>query len=243
MVFAIPREGKTYVGTTDTVYKEALEHPRMTTEDRDYVIKAIQYMFPDLNITENDVESSWAGLRPLIHEEGKDPSEISRKDEIWTSESGLITIAGGKLTGYRKMAEHIVDLVSNRLKEEGGKDFGSCKTKTMPISGGHVGGSKNLASFVDAKTKEGVAIGLSEKDAKQLAIRYGSNVENVFKRVEPMKEEAAKRQMPVHILAEAAYSIEEEMAATPADFLSAERADCTLTFIGWKRINMLLLSI
>lgn len=82
MVFAIPREGKTYVGTTDTVYKEALEHPRMTTEDRDYVIKSINYMFPELNITANDIESSWAGLRPLIHEEGKDPSEISRKDEI-----------------------------------------------------------------------------------------------------------------------------------------------------------------
>ncbi|MFP3326101.1 glycerol-3-phosphate dehydrogenase, partial [Planococcus sp. SIMBA_160] len=78
---------------------------------RDYVIQAIQYMFPDLNITEKDVESNWAGLRPLIHEEGKDPSEISRKDEVWTSSSGLITIAGGKLTGYRKMAEHIVNLV------------------------------------------------------------------------------------------------------------------------------------
>lgn len=132
MVFAIPREGKTYVGTTDTVYKEALEHPRMTTEDRDYVIKSINYMFPELNITANDIESSWAGLRPLIHEEGKDPSEISRKDEIWTSDSGLITIAGGKLTGYRKMAEHIVDLVRDRLKEEGEKDFGPCKTKNMP---------------------------------------------------------------------------------------------------------------
>ncbi|MCI4060663.1 glycerol-3-phosphate dehydrogenase, partial [Bacillus cereus] len=79
-----------------TVYKEALEHPRMTTEDRDYVINSINYMFPELNITANDIESSWAGLRPLIHEEGKDPSEISRKDEIWTSDSGLITIAGGK---------------------------------------------------------------------------------------------------------------------------------------------------
>ncbi|BBP88111.1 hypothetical protein BsIDN1_17290 [Bacillus safensis] len=51
MVFAIPREGKTYVGTTDTVYKKQLEHPRMTKADRDYVIQAIQYMFPDLNIT------------------------------------------------------------------------------------------------------------------------------------------------------------------------------------------------
>ena len=218
MVFAIPREGKTYVGTTDTVYKQKLEHPRMTVQDRDYVVSSINYMFPELNITVDDIESSWAGLRPLIHEEGKDPSEISRKDEIWTSQSGLITIAGGKLTGYRKMAEHIVDLVRDRLKEEGGQDFGGCKTKTMPISGGHVGGSKNFESFVEAKTKDGLKIGLSQETAKQLAIRYGSNVENVFSRIEGLKDEAEKRQIPVHILAEAAYSIEEEMAATPADF-------------------------
>ncbi|WP_265606193.1 glycerol-3-phosphate dehydrogenase [Bacillus velezensis] len=218
MVFAIPREGKTYVGTTDTVYKQKLEHPRMTVQDRDYIVSSINYMFPELNITADDIESSWAGLRPLIHEEGKDPSEISRKDEIWTSQSGLITIAGGKLTGYRKMAEHIVDLVRDRLKEEGGQDFGGCKTKTMPISGGHVGGSKNFESFVEAKTKDGLKIGLSQETAKQLAIRYGSNVENVFSRIEGLKDEAEKRQIPVHILAEAAYSIEEEMAATPADF-------------------------
>ncbi|WP_432681368.1 glycerol-3-phosphate dehydrogenase [Bacillus velezensis] len=218
MVFAIPREGKTYVGTTDTVYKQKLEHPRMTVQDRDYVVSSINYMFPELNITADDIESSWAGLRPLIHEEGKDPSEISRKDEIWTSQSGLITIAGGKLTGYRKMAEHIVDLVRDRLKEEGGQDFGGCKTKTMPISGGHVGGSKNFESFVEAKTKDGLKIGLSQETAKQLAIRYGSNVENVFSRIEGLRDEAEKRQIPVHILAEAAYSIEEEMAATPADF-------------------------
>ncbi len=104
MVFAIPRNGKTYVGTTDTFYEGDIAHPKMSTEDRSYLIKAINDMFPDVRIREQDIESSWAGLRPLIYEEGKDPSEISRKDEIWESDSGLITIAGGKLTGYRKMA-------------------------------------------------------------------------------------------------------------------------------------------
>ena len=71
---------------------------------------------------------------------------------------------------------------------------------------------------MEAKTKDGLKIGLSQETAKQLAIRYGSNVENVFSRIEGLKDEAEKRQIPVHILAEAAYSIEEEMAATPADF-------------------------
>ena len=65
-------------------------------------------MFPKTKCYGKNVESTWAGVRPLIFEEGKDPSEISRKDEVWEADSGLITIAGGKLTGYRKMAETVV---------------------------------------------------------------------------------------------------------------------------------------
>lgn len=218
MVFAIPREGKTYVGTTDTVYKEQLERPRMSVKDREYIVESINYMFPGLNVKAEDVESSWAGLRPLIHEEEKDPSEISRKDEIWTSQSGLITIAGGKLTGYRKMAEQIVDVVNSQFIKEGEKDYGSCKTKTMPISGGHVGGAKNLDAFLQAKVKEGISIGLSEHEARQLAKRYGSNVSLVFERVTNMKDEASRRRIPASVLAQLDYSLSEEMAASLEDF-------------------------
>jgi glycerol-3-phosphate dehydrogenase len=112
-------------------------------------------MFPSLNITVKDIESSWTGLRPLIHEDGKDPSEISRKDEIWTSDSGLITIAGGKLTGYRKMAEIIVDLLAKKFNEEENRTFSACKTKNLPISGGDFGGSKKFPAFIEEKVKMG----------------------------------------------------------------------------------------
>lgn len=133
---------KVYVGTTDTVYEEMVINPKANEEDHKYVIKAINYMFPDVHISENDIESSWAGVRPLIYEEGKDPSEISRKDEVWFSESGLITMAGGKLTGYRKMAEKLLDEVSKALAKETGKKFKTVQTHHLPISGGDVGGSK-----------------------------------------------------------------------------------------------------
>lgn len=66
MVFAIPRNGKTYVGTTDTFYNEDPVSPKMTSSDRSYIIQAINYMFPDVKICEEDIESSWAGVRPLI---------------------------------------------------------------------------------------------------------------------------------------------------------------------------------
>src|SRR5699024_351431 len=110
MIFAIPRNGKAYVGTTDTTYKGDIAHPTLTEGDRDYLLEAINYMFPSLHVKEEYVASRWAEVRPLIVQEGTDDTnEISRKDEIFISDSGLISIAGGKLTGYRKMAEDAVD--------------------------------------------------------------------------------------------------------------------------------------
>ena len=138
MVFAIPRQGKTYVGTTDTFYEGDPKRMTVTEEDRAYLLKAIGYIFPSIDVTEADIESSWAGVRPLIHEEGKNPSEISRKDEVWESESGLLTIAGGKLTGYRAMAVTIVDRIVKRFKKEEYKLFGPSVTKELRLSGSEI---------------------------------------------------------------------------------------------------------
>jgi glycerol-3-phosphate dehydrogenase len=218
MVFAIPRAGKAYVGTTDTFYNDNPVSPRMTIADRDYIIKAINYMFPDVKITEKDIESSWAGVRPLIWEEGKDPSEISRKDEIWESESGLLTIAGGKLTGYRKMAETIVDLVVKKFKEEGYKVFSGCTTKKMPISGGEVGGSSKFPAFVDAMAEKGMALGLTKDEGKHLASMYGSNIEQIHSLIEQSGSEAEKYGLPKTLWAKLKYALEYELIATPADF-------------------------
>lgn len=232
MVFAIPRDGKTYVGTTDTVYNGDMVNPRLTKADKDYVLKAINFMFPSLEITEKDIESSWTGLRPLIHETGKSASEISRKDEIWESDSGLITIAGGKLTGYRKMAEMVVDLVNKKFKQEGVSDFGNCQTKFLPISGGDVGGSKNLAAFINQKTEEGVKLGLTNEQSRKLAKLYGSNVDNLFTLVKTHKEAATKYGLPLDVYAKVIYAIHEEMAVTPSDFFN-RRTGALLFNIQW----------
>ncbi|SDI14439.1 glycerol-3-phosphate dehydrogenase/oxidase [Alteribacillus bidgolensis] len=218
MVFAIPRDGKTYAGTTDTVYEGDPAHPKMTVEDRQYVLDSINYMFPDVKISVEDVESSWAGLRPLIYEEGKDPSEISRKDEVWEHDSGILTIAGGKLTGYRKMAEIVVDKVSKKLKEEYGIVYQPCQTKQWPLSGGNVGGSSNFKSFVEEKIKAGLQIGLSEQEAESLAKMYGSNVDVLFDHVAKSKQGAGTSPLAPSIYAQVMYAIEEEMAGTLADF-------------------------
>lgn len=212
MVFAIPRDGKTYVGTTDTFYEGEPEDMYVTQEDKDYLLAAIRYMFPQIEIHESDIESSWAGVRPLIHEEGKAPSEVSRKDEIWQSESGIITIAGGKLTGYRKMAEVIVNLVVKQLGVEYGRMYRACVTKRIPISGGELNGSRHFEQFVKRKTAMGQVFGLSVEEAERLARFYGTNVEKVF----TLAEKSAR--LPVYLLAQLKYSILFESVMTPVDF-------------------------
>lgn len=213
MVFAIPRDGKTYVGTTDTFYKGDPREMNIEQSDRDYIMNAIHYMFPSVRVKDEDIESSWAGVRPLIHEEGKGPSEISRHDEVWESKAGLVTIAGGKLTGYRKMAETVVNRIATSLQTEFGIASKPCITKNLPISGGEVGGSKHLPAFIEKKAELGVKAGLTKEESAYLAKYYGSNVEKVYSYVAQ-----ANDTMPAALFAQLQYGIEHELVAHPVDF-------------------------
>ncbi len=218
MVFAIPRDGKTYVGTTDTNYKRETEHPRMTVQDRDYLLAAIHSMFPDIQLTAEDVESSWSGLRPLIHEAGKDPSEISRKDEIFHSQSGLISIAGGKLTGYRKMAETVVDDAARQLEREGFGPFPASTTRSLPISGGDFGGSGGLSALIEKTVSKASGSVVSAETAELLTRRYGSNVNAVLDMLPHYEKTGTDSGLPPNVWLMLIYSIEQEMAVKPVDF-------------------------
>jgi glycerol-3-phosphate dehydrogenase len=234
MVFAIPREGKTYVGTTDTVYQGELAHPRVEVSDREYILDAVHYMFPSLQLTVEDIESSWAGLRPLIYEEGKLASEISRRDEIWQSSSGLITIAGGKLTGYRKMAETVVDLVGGLLWKESGLKYARCCTRSLPISGGDVGGSEGFEAYVKQKRDAGVRAGFTVEEADMLARQYGSNIDRVYELTTRHGAEAARCVLSRYDYARLIYAMEEELCVKPVDFF-IRRTGGLYFHIGWVR--------
>ena len=213
MVFAIPRAGKTYVGTTDDFYGGDPLQLTIHEEEANYLLRAIKVMFPTIQLTKEKIESSWAGVRPLIVEEGKGPSEISRKDEIWQSETGIITIAGGKLTGYRKMAEKIVDLVVKQLNDETNKQFGQSITKGYPISGGDLSGAKFFERFVKKRTITGQQLGLTVEQSRYLAEFYGTNVDKVFHYVAE-----ARRDLPPIVYAQLYYAMEEESTCTASDF-------------------------
>jgi len=218
MVFAIPRDGKTYVGTTDTDYRGDPARPVMEEADLAYLLDAANFMFPSLNLTPRDVESSWAGLRPLIRQEGKSPSEVSRRDEIFVSPSGLISIAGGKLTGYRKMAEKVVNLVAAKRREDGLPALPPCRTRTMPISGGDVGGGAGFEAFVQRQIPDGVAAGFSEEEAARIVKRYGSNARRLFRLAAESRGLADRHGLPPGLAAELLYAMEAEMAVKPEDF-------------------------
>lgn len=218
MVFVIPREGKTYIGTTDTFYSGDIANPLVTSEDLQYLLKCVNNYFSNINLTANDVESGWAGLRPLINKPGKGPSEISRKDEMFESASGLITIAGGKLTGYRKMAERVIDLVAKKYQQNDGKIIPVCSTEKIILSGGDVGGTANFPSFMKSKIAEAQKLSLNIAEAEMLITRYGSNVDKLFSIIENLNKEE-KSVLPVLLHAQLIYCINEEMCMTPTDFL------------------------
>ncbi|WP_133582353.1 glycerol-3-phosphate dehydrogenase/oxidase [Aureibacillus halotolerans] len=236
MIFAIPRDRKTYIGTTDTFYgnEKDTATPRMLEADRTYILDAIHYMFSDVTITEHDVESSWAGVRPLIFEGGKNPSDISRKDEVWEHDSGLVTIAGGKLTGYRKMAEHVVDIASSRVQKKTKKKFSSSKTEHLPISGADFGGAKQFERFIREKGEEALEYGLSTQEGRRLARFYGTNVDHVFRLAHAASGLELSGSLTPSIYAQVVYAIQAEMVVKPIDFF-IRRTGALYFNIGWVR--------
>ncbi len=234
MMFAIPRDGKTYVGTTDTQYTKDPIHPLVTVEDRDYILDAVNGMFPDVDLKAEDMESSWAGVRPLIHEEGKGPSEISRKDEVFISDSGLITIAGGKLTGYRKMAERVLDIAVAQLKEEGQGIFARTETENVILSGGYVGGSFGYKSYMEKMASEGAAYGFTKEEAEKLVSLYGSNITAIYEIAQTAGEEAQQNNLSLDVFVSLKYGIEEEMVTAPIDFFN-RRTGALFFDIDWVR--------
>ncbi|APA64091.1 glycerol-3-phosphate dehydrogenase/oxidase [Maribacter sp. 1_2014MBL_MicDiv] len=216
MMFAIPRGKVTYVGTTDTNYNDNKDRVRTDIADAIYLISAVNNMFPDINLELDDIVSSWAGLRPLIHEEGKSASELSRKDEIFVSDTGLISIAGGKLTGYRKMAERVVDRIAKKMEEEYDTELKECYTEKIFLCGNvdfkkfkHV--KKYISEVYDNIKDEG----FSKHDAWFLVTNYGKQTEKILELYATIVEADPYVRLAK---AEVAFGIDYEMVQTPMDF-------------------------
>lgn len=214
MIFAIPRGRITYVGTTDTKYTGNLNRVVTSQADADYLIKAVKHAFPSIKVSVEDIISNWAGLRPLIHEDGKSPSEMSRKDEIFISEKGLISIAGGKLTGYRKMAQRIVDLVIKQMEGVTKRSFGKCITKKIPLTKEPLANAKAVQSYIKKLEKVVLEKGLVKYHAWYLVTNYGKQADEIL---EKMKEFNDAPEVALG-RAEAWFGVHHEMVNRAEDF-------------------------
>ena len=116
ILFVIPWGERTIIGTTDTDYNGSLDDVRADAADIGYVLQVTNQFFPNAKLTEKDVISAWAGLRPLVADPNGGPSDVSRAHEIHNPEPGWWDVAGGKLTTYRLMGEQTVDQIVKKLK-------------------------------------------------------------------------------------------------------------------------------
>lgn len=217
MIFAIPRERKVYVGTTDINYESTPDEPGFSTSERDYLIEAVNNHFKGIQLNAADIESAWSGLRPLIAQKGKSPSEVSRKDELFLHANGLISIAGGKLTGYRRMAEKVMKEVYRRLRAQGVMVNSKCLTEQITLSGGAFSGTAEVDEFAGIQWGEARQIGADKKTILQWVQRYGKNTEKVVELAYEIWPYVEEKQL-VPKLAEILYSITEEAVVFPADF-------------------------
>ncbi|RDY59652.1 glycerol-3-phosphate dehydrogenase/oxidase [Flagellimonas nanhaiensis] len=215
MIFAIPRGKVTYVGTTDTNFNLDKDHVTTDLADAIYLISAVNHMFPEINLELDGIISSWAGLRPLIHEEGKSASELSRKDEIFTSDTGLVSIAGGKLTGYRKMAERVVNRIVKEMEEDFGAKAEPCTTEKILLCGNDFKKSKHVKKYIDEVFNRIKNDGLTEYDAWYLVTTYGKQTETILEGYAKVEGEDSQTKL---LKSEVQFAIIYEMATNPMDF-------------------------
>lgn len=167
-VFAVPRGEVTYLGTTDTFHPSPDPWPPVTAKDVGYLLSAATRRFATPALTAGDIVSVWSGVRPLVAQEGKSASDISRRDEVWTGPRGMVSIAGGKLTAYRSMAERVVDQVEAGF----GRAPSRCRTAHEVLPGGDADPAAVRRDLTEA--------GLSAADAERLCGLYGGEAQRVI---------------------------------------------------------------
>ena len=210
-MFAIPWGRQTILGTTDTPYDGALDGLALTREDLDYVLAAGNAVFKK-NLAEQDVLGAWAGVRPLIRQLGTGSmSDISRRHSLVEGQHGMLTITGGKLTTYRRMAKDVVD----RIAAKDGKKT-RCRTDEIPLSG-----TRPVAELVAETTVAAARVGLSEEVAVSLVRQCGETASHVLSLVaaDPTLGELLSPTTP-HIAAEVVHAARSEGASTLDDVFS-----------------------
>jgi len=202
-IFALPWYGRTLVGTTDVDHEGGIEEVAATGDDIEYLMNAVNE-FLDLSLTDSDIVGAYAGVRPLISTgDPRKSVDISRQAELYETSSGMLTITGGKLTTWRRMAKQTVDRIVDRAGREA-----RCQTAEIPL------GMEIDPAELDAPE------GVGKESLAQLAFRYGHAARGVI-RLAVADPELAKpivEGLP-DLMAEVQIAIDFEQARSIADVL------------------------
>lgn len=209
LLFAAPWRSSVIVGTTDTPYEGSLDTPAVSADEVAYMLEALSRSF-DREFAPGDVAGSYAGLRPLLDDPARaETRDLSRRHAILRGPKGVVTITGGKLTTYRRMAEEVVDLVCRRQGR-----VRRCVTASIRL------GITDVDAVRSAVRAEAAALGLPEEVADSLTRSYGDQASAVLSLGREMELlEPVADGLP-YLMAEVVWGIREEMAMTVEDVLS-----------------------
>jgi glycerol-3-phosphate dehydrogenase len=207
-IFVVPMADRTYIGTTDTDYDGPIDDPRCTPEDIRYLLDAVNASLAE-PLTEADVLGTWAGLRPLVKAatSGR-TADLSRRHRVSLSDSGMVSVTGGKLTTYRRMAIDTVDEVVKALGK-GGRSH----TRRLRLHG-----ADGYAALTDDVAPR---LGLTAAQLHHLANRHGADARSVAALIaaDPTLGEPLVAGLP-HLRAEAVHAARHELARTLDDVLA-----------------------
>ena len=221
IVFCIPwGQDRTVIGTTDTFWDAPPEQVHTDADDVAYLLDLANNYFPEARLTPDDVLATWAGVRPLIKPDSDvaTASDVSREHHI-LERPGLVTIAGGKLTTYRRMAAEVVDHAGKQLGH--GAALAPCGTETRPLPGAadpiYSAGYAGVTALQERLAGEGV---VDAAVAKHLANMYGARAPSVVARVkaEPALGERLDPEL-AYVMAQVDVAVDEEQALTVEDML------------------------
>jgi glycerol-3-phosphate dehydrogenase len=226
VMFAIPWRGRTVIGTTDTDFNGTADAVDADRDDAEYLCESANAYFPDAQFTPDDVISTWAGLRPLIREEGvEDESDVSREHEIFVRDDGVVIIAGGKLTTYRRMAKEVVKKTISWLDDHD-DDFDrdelkKPRTKKRPLPGAvgladpTLDGVRKLARDLAAQHQ------IDFETADHLTQVYGVRASDLCEWIEQNDELGLRIEPDLpYVWAEVLFAVRKDMAKTLDDVLS-----------------------
>ncbi|MFT7518198.1 MAG: glycerol-3-phosphate dehydrogenase [Kiritimatiellia bacterium] len=227
VLFAIPWGDRTYVGTTDTDFEGDPADVCADASDVQYLLDASNAYFPGQDLVADDVIATWAGLRPLmapVSQSGTevDESSVSREHQIVLGKNGLITIAGGKLTTFRKMSEEVVDTAVRMLRLTGRVQapLSPGNTDREPLPGAVGWPADDNHERVAASVKDVAGDELSEATCRLLTDTYGMRAMEIARRVRANPELGQPLiQGRPEVVAQVVWAVEEELACTINDVL------------------------